>query len=245
MTTHPDRREHRPTIDEMLGAEGVLAHEYDDYDHAEAERSIAAALFGASAPAEAGTDADAESGPRAVRERAAHELALAAAVVLNADQATDALQRLSTLHEGGPDGALVFASLLYLAHHADGARFWWQVAAGCGNRTAAHCLYLLHRSHGQTRDAVHWRRRAERMTAPDAPCEVPCAARPLLTDPVRHALIAASHRGADPRLPPAVERVIHGLPVDAAAPDFGEVPVPDPTLPRELAVATARGAPRR
>ncbi|WP_331771802.1 hypothetical protein OG948_50390 (plasmid) [Embleya sp. NBC_00888] len=236
MTTHHDRREDRPSIDDLLGEEGVLAHEYDNYDFDAEERAIAAALYGT--PTTAGAAADADPNPPALRERAGHELSLAAAVVLNADQATDALERLSTLTDGAPDGALVFACLLYLAHHEDGARFWWQVAAGCGNRTAAHCLYLLHRSHGQTRDADHWRGQAERPTATRLPHVNRGEPRPLLTDRVRHALIAASHSGADPRLPPAVEQVIHDLPVDAAAHDFGEVPVPEPTLAQELAVAT-------
>ncbi|GGV32003.1 hypothetical protein [Streptomyces spectabilis] len=48
------------------------------------------------------------------------------------------------------DGAL-HDCLLNLVQERDPA-LWWQFAAGAGNATAAHCLYLLHLHHGELRD---------------------------------------------------------------------------------------------
>ncbi|MFC4470392.1 hypothetical protein ACFPH6_38855, partial [Streptomyces xiangluensis] len=38
-------------------------------------------------------------------------------------------------------GARTFACLLHLSGHADGARFWWQFAAGAGDDAAEYCLF--------------------------------------------------------------------------------------------------------
>ncbi|MBL1093138.1 MULTISPECIES: hypothetical protein [Streptomyces] len=43
------------------------------------------------------------------------------------------------------DGAQVFACMLSLADHPESAQFWWQFAAGAGNRAAAYCLHLIAR----------------------------------------------------------------------------------------------------
>lgn len=54
------------------------------------------------------------------------------------------------------EGAQVFACMLYLAGHPESAQFWWQFAAGAGQRSAAYCLYLLHAGLGEMREAAHW-----------------------------------------------------------------------------------------
>jgi hypothetical protein len=54
------------------------------------------------------------------------------------------------------DGALHFACLLNLTRKPEGARWWWQYAAGAGNATAAYCLHLFHLGRGELRDADHW-----------------------------------------------------------------------------------------
>ncbi|WP_331762387.1 hypothetical protein [Streptomyces sp. NBC_01508] len=54
------------------------------------------------------------------------------------------------------EGAQVFACMLYLADHPESAQFWWQLAAGAGNRAAAYCLYLRHLALGEMREATHW-----------------------------------------------------------------------------------------
>lgn len=69
----------------------------------------------------------------------------------------------SFLTDGHTDlaGAVVFGCLLHLAGLREGARFWWQFAAGSGSpRTAAaaYCLFLDHSRLGEHHDARHWAR---------------------------------------------------------------------------------------
>ncbi|MFE5513844.1 hypothetical protein ACFQ9J_25255 [Streptomyces sp. NPDC056529] len=54
-----------------------------------------------------------------------------------------------------PSSALVLACVLQLTDTDDGARFWWQYAAGAGQPGAAYCLYLHHLALGETHTA-HW-----------------------------------------------------------------------------------------
>jgi hypothetical protein len=53
-------------------------------------------------------------------------------------------------------GAAVFACLLSLTGQPESAQFWWQLAAGAGNRVAAYCLHLHHLVLCETREAQHW-----------------------------------------------------------------------------------------
>ncbi|OEJ34481.1 hypothetical protein BGK67_26910 [Streptomyces subrutilus] len=69
----------------------------------------------------------------------------------------------SFLSSGHTDlaGAVVFGCLLHLAGLREGARFWWQFAAGSGHaRTApaAYCLFLDHSRRGEHHDARLWAR---------------------------------------------------------------------------------------
>ncbi|MEU2856763.1 hypothetical protein [Streptomyces syringium] len=59
-----------------------------------------------------------------------------------------------------PDGALVLGCVLQLAEREDSAQFWWQFAAGAGNRGAACCLYLHHMALGERREAGLWHQQA-------------------------------------------------------------------------------------
>jgi hypothetical protein len=53
-------------------------------------------------------------------------------------------------------GARMLGCVLALTGGLDGARFWWQYAAGAGDRPAAYCLALYHRAHGEEREADWW-----------------------------------------------------------------------------------------
>jgi hypothetical protein len=55
-------------------------------------------------------------------------------------------------------GARTFGCLLHLCGDADGARFWWQFAAGAGDDAAEYCLFLDHAQCGEFYDAEHWGR---------------------------------------------------------------------------------------
>ncbi|OUC81720.1 hypothetical protein, partial [Streptomyces swartbergensis] len=55
-------------------------------------------------------------------------------------------------------GARTFGCLLHLCGDVDGARFWWQFAAGAGDDAAKYCLFLDHAQCGEFHDAEHWGR---------------------------------------------------------------------------------------
>ncbi|MEV5142255.1 hypothetical protein AB0K71_28850 [Streptomyces syringium] len=54
-----------------------------------------------------------------------------------------------------PVGARGLACLLYLAGHADGARFWWRYAAGADDATSAYCLFLEGLLRDQPAEAIY------------------------------------------------------------------------------------------
>ncbi|MEV0445569.1 hypothetical protein AB0I84_12215 [Streptomyces spectabilis] len=92
-------------------------------------------------------------------DRAEAELQELSSSFLRSDTAAQHLSRLAD-EPVDADGALYFGCLLNLVQERDGALWWWQFAAGAGNATAAHCLYLLHLRHGELRDASHWAHQA-------------------------------------------------------------------------------------
>ncbi|MGW4688559.1 hypothetical protein ACWEPM_27210 [Streptomyces sp. NPDC004244] len=67
------------------------------------------------------------------------------------------------------DGVQVFACALYLTHHPESARFWWQLAAGAGHSGAAYCLHLHHLGGGDLREARLWRCQMERLLDDSSP----------------------------------------------------------------------------
>ncbi|WP_327180373.1 hypothetical protein OG599_34885 (plasmid) [Streptomyces sp. NBC_01335] len=67
-----------------------------------------------------------------------------------------------------PASALVLACVLQLTDTDDGARFWWQYAAGADQPAAAYCLYLHHLARGDRTTADWWHRQTDD-THPDAP----------------------------------------------------------------------------
>ena len=164
-------------------------------------------------------------------DQAGHELALANALVLNAPTAALSLDLLVNEDELHPQGALVFACLLFLTGRAEGAQFWWQYAAGSGNYTAAYCLHLFHLSLGETRDAEYWRGQAEHLVAHPRPLPARLlrSPRPLLPADVRHDILDRCHQGLDPCLPIRMEAVINRLRHVEDA-EFGEIPQPDSGL---------------
>lgn len=60
-----------------------------------------------------------------------------------------------------PRGAWILGCLLQLSDSEDGARFWWQYAAGAGDTAASYCLYLHHRALGDRRAAAFWHDQAD------------------------------------------------------------------------------------
>ncbi|MFE2500157.1 DUF6207 family protein [Streptomyces scopuliridis] len=56
-----------------------------------------------------------------------------------------------------PRGAWILGCVLQLADAEDGARFWWQYAAGAGEAAASYCLHLHHLARGDSHAAAFWR----------------------------------------------------------------------------------------
>ncbi|MFC5146822.1 hypothetical protein [Streptomyces aureoversilis] len=73
-----------------------------------------------------------------------------------------------------PRSALVLACVLQLTDTDDGARFWWQYAAGAGQRAAAYCLYLHHLSLGETHTARWWHNQTDDAHASAPPARADC-----------------------------------------------------------------------
>ncbi len=101
-----------------------------------------------------------EDGPALADERAAQSLtALCEAVVARCtiDQFADFL----TDQVPQPRAAWILGCTLQLAGADDGARFWWQYAAGAGDIPAAsYCLYLQHLARGDAYATALWQDQA-------------------------------------------------------------------------------------
>jgi hypothetical protein len=166
-----------------------------------------------------------------IARAAMRELDLISAQVLNGSEASK-LSELDNSSQIDPEGALVFACLLYIVGREDGAQFWWQFAAGGGSSSAATCLSLHHQRHGAFDDAGHWREQADRLLANSPGCDrtpTRTAHDPLLPDHITKDLIAQCGRGLRPRLPAELEEVIKELAIEYDA-DFGGIPKPSPLL---------------
>ncbi|MFD7091502.1 hypothetical protein ACFV94_27410 [Streptomyces sp. NPDC059896] len=232
---HPHEPDPRP-IDALLEDAEVLADTYDDYDTAAARNRAGARRTVRAAACRTDPGAAPRRYPSA-HEQAAHDLSLAVALVLNAPEAAASLARLVDHDRIDPEGAVVFAALLHLTGHRDAAQFWWQFAAGGGNRTAAFCLFLAHQQRAEFKDAAYWRRQSRRLPGSGRPVTPP-ALSSLLPETVRHDLLSQCHHGRHPTLPAALEAVINRLRVDSADEDFGEVPQPGPSLTDDLTRST-------
>ncbi|MFE6885822.1 hypothetical protein [Streptomyces sp. NPDC057702] len=68
-----------------------------------------------------------------------------------------------------PQSALVLACVLQMADTDDGARFWWQYAAGAGQPAAAYCLYLHHLALGEIHVARWWHTQIDTFDSDIAP----------------------------------------------------------------------------
>nr|WSZ94482.1 hypothetical protein OH820_01425 [Streptomyces sp. NBC_00857] len=236
------RRTDKPApIDMLLEDAEVLADTYDDADTEASRRRNAARRAAAEEAGPAGEDSEsgAEAVPRSypsAHEQAAHDLNLAVALVINAPEAAASLARLVDHDRIDPEGAVVFAALLHLIGHKDAAQFWWQFAAGGGNRTAAFCLFLAHQQRAEFKDAAYWRTQSRHLSRPGR-TQVPptlSALSSLLPESVRHELLSQCRQGRRPTLPAPLEAVINRLRVDSADEDFGEVPQPDVSLTTDL-----------
>ncbi|HEV7625363.1 MAG TPA: hypothetical protein VGO89_02585 [Streptomyces sp.] len=241
-------KQEQPTIEALLSQAEVLTEDYDERDVAAVRERVLVNLTPSPAASPSSTAPAGRGTLRASQystdcEQAVHDLDLAVALVINAPEAAASLSRLVDDQDSiAPEGALVFGCLLHLAQYREAAQFWWQFAAGGGCGTAAFCLCLHHRRHGEFRDADYWRAQSDQL-AQHKPrrgrgllprARRRSAAPPLLPDGVLHGLLSDCYGGGHPRLPHALEAVIHRLPIGDDDEDFGEIPQPARDLPGHL-----------
>ncbi|MEU6863316.1 IclR family transcriptional regulator C-terminal domain-containing protein [Streptomyces sp. NPDC046876] len=146
-------------------------------------------------------------------ERARRDLKAACLAVVCAPRAEAQLAAFIASAHTDLAGAVVFGCLLHLAGLREGARFWWQFAAGSGRaRTApaAYCLFLDHSRRGEHHDAKVWARELGRR-----------GFRPSGRRDLREVRLCAQA---------AVLRYLDQL----DDPDLGPVPLPRPGLPSVL-----------
>lgn len=74
-----------------------------------------------------------------------------------ARSAVTTLRNFDTERLPAPPGARTLSCILRLAGDQDGARVWWQYAAGAGDDAASYCLFLHHLSRGESDLAAWWR----------------------------------------------------------------------------------------
>jgi len=220
------------TVETRLREAAVDPGAYDTYDMEAAERRVAVLALLEDAREHCDLLARPRPGQLPPYDQAVHDLDLAVALVLDAPQAAASLTRLCDDSLPDPDGATVLGALLHLAENPDAAEFWWQYAAGDGNRTAAFCLYLSHRIRAEYADAAHWRHQVHQL-APRATGAPAGALPPLLDESVRNSLIAQCHECLPPTLPVHLRTLIEHLPTPDDE-DFEHLSLPHRRLPQDL-----------
>ncbi len=208
----------RRSLAEFLARAGVRDR-YPHYDLGAAEARLLRASRGRAAAAPARRRAaygwsDPSRDCPLDSERARRDLK---AVCLAAVCGPKAEAQLTAFAESGHTdlaGAVVFGCLLHLAGLREGARFWWQFAAGSGRArtaSAAYCLFLDHSRRGEHHDARFWARELGRR-----------GYRPGGRRDLREVRLCAQA---------TVLRYVDQL----DDPDLGPVPLPRPGLPSALA----------
>ncbi|MFI7007657.1 hypothetical protein [Streptomyces sp. NPDC050145] len=111
-----------------------------------------------------------------------------------------------------PRSALVLACVLQLTDTHDGARSWWEYAAGAGQPAAAYCLYLHHLALGERDTADWWHTQTDEAECP--PSGDPRAVAPALPEPEGETAAAEWQAGLhqiDPSTTGTVLRVLRQL----------------------------------
>lgn len=142
-----------------------------------------------------------------------------------------------------PACARVLGCVLSLACAPDSARTWWQYAAGAGDQSAAYCLSLYHRAHGEHGEADWWYGQAD-LAALATDQEPPDE---QLTVALR---VLRRLRGGRPQLSELVAALLAYVPAAVGFVDDDlDLPLPDPDFTERLEalvpVAPAPPAARR
>ncbi|MFF3489192.1 hypothetical protein ACFYXC_39030 [Streptomyces sp. NPDC002701] len=192
--------------------------------------------------------------PHVADHSAAQSLAaLCEAVVSHctADQLADFL----TDQVPQPRAAWILGCVLQLAGAADGARFWWQYAAGADDAPASYCLYLQHLARGDIHAAALWQAQAGAYVPEDNEIDAQedAPAHRMMTADTSFATVLRilSHLTlATPRAyTPVAQAVIEFVDTAVALgydrhPDF-ELPVPGTHFAEQLEIIIAAASGRR
>ncbi|MER5586520.1 hypothetical protein ABT090_33435 [Streptomyces asoensis] len=128
------------------------------------ERTVPRDIVPSSTPSARGPGPTDEPAPKSNHNAAAQDLrALCETLVLHTPPTTVA--KFVTDQVPEPRSALVLACVLQLTDTGEGARFWWQYAAGGGQAAAAYCLYLHHLARGERDTAEWWHRQTDEVQA--------------------------------------------------------------------------------
>ncbi|MFE2064961.1 hypothetical protein ACFXDH_21635 [Streptomyces sp. NPDC059467] len=151
-----------------------------------------------------------------------------------------------------PRAAWILGCALQLAGAHDGARFWWQYAAGAGDEPPSYCLYLQHLARGDTHAAALWQAQAEThapdgddaVCAEDAPAHRMVTADTSLSTVLR--ILSRLTQAAPRRHTPTATAVIDFVATAVAIgydlhPDL-EIPVPGPNFAEHLEIIVAATA---
>lgn len=159
MPASHDRREHPVTGIEELLSRALLVR----------ERTVPRDIVPYPTPPAANTRPTDKPAPNSNHNAAAQDLrALCETLVLHTPPATVA--KFVTDQVPEPRSALVLACVLQLTDTHEGARFWWQYAAGAGQPAAAYCLYLHHLALGERDTADWWHRQTDNVQpSPEPP----------------------------------------------------------------------------
>jgi hypothetical protein len=195
------------------------------------------------------------TGPEATE--AAEDLRVLCETVLARTSNTDVADFV-TEQLPAPRSALALACVMQLTYTDDGARFWWQYAAGAGQSAAALCLHLHHLANGEEDLADWWHQQTDATATPaptddepgastDSEAEWAPAIYPLSTSPttmlrvLRH-LARNSSRARD------LNRLMTYLPtavdVGYLRHDF-EIPLPGPDFAHRVNALVHDGPPSR
>ncbi|MGP4003502.1 hypothetical protein [Streptomyces sp. 8N706] len=152
-----------------------------------------------------------------------------------AHTAATSLRNFDTEHLPAPPGARTLGCILQLAQDEEGARFWWQYAAGAGDDAASYCLYLHHLAHGEIALAIWWQGQTRTGTQPDPEdATLPGAPEPMInldaSTPTMLRVLRHLVGSAERRRTELVSAVMDYVPSAVAVgyldnPDF-EIPLP-------------------
>ncbi|WP_338702549.1 hypothetical protein V2W30_34660 [Streptomyces sp. Q6] len=131
-----------------------------------------------------------------------------------------------------PESARTLGCYLHLGNAHDGARFWWQFAAGAGDHAAAFCLYLHHLSLEEVDPAAWWQAQTVPNSSPpphDPQLEFDTAHLPTTLRVLRQLKLQRSLRTPPP--PPLRQNTIDYITRAVSFVDDDlELPLPDDTF---------------